>query len=681
MAENNLFAECIVSIIPSKEFSQQYIDEVLHLAELTSAEPTLIIHLQLKKTLADNGAGVLELSTDGKVRLEGVTHIISTTSDFPQYRAACEQMIPVIVPEWIKSSLLKNRQAQLRPFTPDPKLFFSGVIVCCADLPDNDKDAIVGGVLAMGGQESSNLTKLVTHIVALTVDNAKIQQALEKKLKCKFVLPHWLDHVDAKNNILLLIRDRFDDCLKLGRRIDEGPYLLPDPEILRKSAIDPVQYPSSASVQGAMSSRPEDLPQPPDVVDGSRHRLSVFKKKKVMLSADLGLSGRLRKIIEDLLEGGGGTITTTIFNADIYVCHYREGKDYIIASQTGKDVGNLSWLYYLIIHNEWTSPFRRLLHYPIPRQGIPGFKDFRISLSNYWGDARLYLENLVIAAGAEYTKNMKVDNTHLITARKSSEKCEAAVEWNINMVNHLWIEESYAKCEMQSLSNPRYTHFPPRTNLGEVIGQTQFDPTILEKLYFPEDSEDPEDPEDSSQARVAMQVKDQNAPVARKLESDPVALSNTPTAKKRGRKAQSRVISHTVTPSNNRLIGHGKENETPSSTSSRGAKDRALSKLHDLAPDVALYEKEKKRGGGVWGGKRAADRIERESSRKRFSSPTGDENNSSDEGSPEVKRPRTGLPPIRMRLLITGYKRWLGSVDVERAEKVSIWYSWHWERG
>jgi hypothetical protein len=138
---------------------------------------------------------VLEARVDGSVRIEELTHIISATSDFPLYRAACEQMIPVVVPEWIKTSLLKNKQAQLRPFTPDPKLFFSGIVVCCADLPDNDKDVIIGGVLAMGGQESSNLTKLVTHIVALTVDNAKVQQAQEKQFKCKVVLPHWYGHV------------------------------------------------------------------------------------------------------------------------------------------------------------------------------------------------------------------------------------------------------------------------------------------------------------------------------------------------------------------------------------------------------------------------------------------------------------------------------------------------------
>ena len=83
----------------------------------------------------------------------------------------------------------------------------------------------------------------------------------------------------------------------------------------------------------------------------------------------------------------------------------------------------------------------------------------RISISNYTGDSRVYLENLIRYSGAEFTKTMKQDNTHLITAHMQSEKCDAAQEWNINIVNHIWLEESYAKCVAQSLTNPRYTHF------------------------------------------------------------------------------------------------------------------------------------------------------------------------------------------------------------------------------
>jgi hypothetical protein len=482
------------------------------------------------------------------------------------------------------------------------------------------------------------------------------------------------------SKVVAVITDkpRFDDCLKLGKRIDVGPYLLPDPEIFRMNPEDAVPIPAIARIQGATSPRPEIMPTPTD--SPAPRRLNVFEDKKVMISDDLQIGSRLKKIIEDLIEGGGGSITTSVHKADIYVCHWREDRDYVFASRAGIDVGNLSWLYYLITHNEWTSPLRRLLHYPLPRKAIPGFEDFRITLSNYGGEARTYLENLVVAAGGEFTKSMKQDNTHLITARKSSEKCSAAEEWNIDMVNHLWIEESYARCEVQKLTDPRYTHFPPRTNLGEVIGQTQFDASILQALYFPRDpTPSPNDPKPLR--RRIMHEKDRNMASSRHSRADNVmdgqddeeeaASKNRKTPGPRP-KSRTSAVAQATTPANDRRISAGKENDTPSSTNSRSAKDRALSKLHGLAPDIALYEKEKKRKGHVWGGERAANKIDKEKLERSSSPGNDDENDCSDEEGRTPKRQRTTLPPVEIRLLITGYKGWLGNMNKEDAEKVRI---------
>lgn len=120
-----------------------------------------------------------------------MTYLISTTSDFPEYEAAVSLLKAVVKPDWVKSSLLKKRLANPRHYSPDPRLFFSGLVVCCADLPTGDKDAIIGGVLAMGGLHASSVSKMVTHIVALTTDPEKCQTAISKNLGCKIVLPHW----------------------------------------------------------------------------------------------------------------------------------------------------------------------------------------------------------------------------------------------------------------------------------------------------------------------------------------------------------------------------------------------------------------------------------------------------------------------------------------------------------
>jgi hypothetical protein len=376
-------------------------------------------------------------------------------------------MIPVVDAHWITSSIARGKLSPLRPFSPDPRMIFSKVAVACAGLPVLDKESISGAVTALGGQESKDVTRATTHICALSIDDPVVDAALKRGFKAKVVLPHW-----------------FDDCFKLGKRINDAPYLLPDPKVLRAiDANESITFPASEHLEGATSATPAYLPVPTDGEE--RPPLTVFERKEVMLSTDLGITPRLRKIITDLIHNGGGRVVEDVDACSMFICQFRDGPQYLRASHTGKEVGSLSWLYHLIINNAWTSPMRRLLHYPLPRNPLPGFADFKITVSNYGGESRTYLENLIKATGATYTKTMKADNTHLITARNNSEKCEAAADWNIVMVNHLWLEESYAKCEALPVSVNKYTHFPPRTNLGEIIGQTMLDEAKVEEAFFP----------------------------------------------------------------------------------------------------------------------------------------------------------------------------------------------------
>lgn len=453
---------------------------------------------------------------------------------------------------------------------------------------------------------------------------------------------------------------------------------------MRARQEDDVVVPSSQHLEGATSTIPS-LPLPHDESGHSaRSKLTVFADRKVLLSWDLPINNRLRAILNDLIRDGGGEIVDEAEDCDMFIGQYRDGPGYVRASQSGKDVGNLAWLYHLIVHNQWTSPFRRLLHYPIPRKGIPGFENMRITLSNYGGEARIYLENLITAAGATFTKTMKADNTHLITARKNGEKCDAALDWNIHTINHLWIEESYAKCEIQSLTIPKYTHWPSRTNLGEVIGQTFLDEQRLHELYYPGGDEDLDG--SSKRRRQLLDAAHENAllvgapvskpgrtpkPVNVMRESSPA--SNAPRATQKSRAYD--------TPTRGRHVRTGKENDTPSilSSGSRSAKAQALSKIQNMAPDIALYEKEKKRSAkdshAPWGGKRAADQIDKERAAK-ASSPAHYRAESDDDDDDDSRRPakkqKSAAAAVHLRLTLTGYKRWVGDKKKEDADRVSL---------
>jgi len=100
-------------------------------------------------------------------------------------------MVPVVTAAWLKNSVAKGKVAQVRPYSPDPRMIFSSVVLTCADIPNTDKETIIGATMALGGMESKDLTRATTHICALTIDHPKCQEAIKKKSKCKIVLPHW----------------------------------------------------------------------------------------------------------------------------------------------------------------------------------------------------------------------------------------------------------------------------------------------------------------------------------------------------------------------------------------------------------------------------------------------------------------------------------------------------------
>ncbi|KAL2828917.1 BRCT domain-containing protein [Aspergillus cavernicola] len=627
-----LFDQCKVCIVCSKDLSP----DTAH---------------QLASTLEENGGEpVVYESPADFPDLAEFSHIMSNTIDFPEFDAANEALIPVVKPQWMQASLSRRKLANPRQYSPDPRLFLNDVVVTCGDIPEGDKDAIIGGVLAKGGLYNSRVTQLCTHLVDLSLDSDKARVIQERRLSVKIVLPHW-----------------FDDCLKLGRRIDERPYTLPDPEILRAAPDAPIRSTESRDIIGASTPEPSTLPTP--ITSPVKSKLNVFHGKVVMLSPDLGIGSHLQKIIAELIKEGGGQMMSDVSKATTLVCRFREGFAYRMASRLNKDVGNLSWLYHIMTYNTWTSPYRRLLHYPVPRTPIPGFEKFKISLSNYIGEARSYLENLITATGAECTKTLRQENTHLVTAHDNSEKCAAARDWGLHVVNHLWLEESYAKWKLQPESDPRYTYFPRRTNLGEVVGQTRLDKSALESLFFASE-ETPTAPAPAA-SRKAMQKRDQNAATGKVLNSadaDESVVSDATNVTPKVRKSRKTMDSKNLqTPARARLAD-GKENDTPSSTSSRKSKDEATAKLHEIAPDIALYEKEKKRVGGViYGGRRKSDEDRVALNKKRTSMEVHTE--SEGEETADTKRQKKSKPAITMHLLITGYQRWVGNMKKEDADK------------
>jgi hypothetical protein len=413
-----------------------------------------------------------------------------------------------------------------------------------------------------------------------------------------------------------------------------------------------IHIPPSSNLEGATCAKPSYLPTEQN---SERAPLTVFRKKKIMLASDLAIRESLLKTLKEFISDSGGEIVSSVDECDTFICQYRSGDGYVKAGAAAKDVGNLSWLFYLITTNEWSNPLHRLLHYPLPKDGIPGFKGLRITVSNYGGEARTYLENLIVAAGAEFTKVMRENNTHLITARNTSEKCEAAGDWGIVMVNHLWLEESYAKCSIQPCSAPKYTHFPARTNLGEVIGQTFLEESTLRKIYYPVSQEDltPE----AKRRRLILEAAHENALAGDTAAGVAIGREDLKVWREKATRKARSMVTDSAQRKKEPLVAAGKENVMPP----RSAKKQASKTLELLADDIQQYERESKRksknGKGPWGGKRAADELD-EIAHQPSKKPKTAKDDAGD--SEIVVKGKTKVEkPYNMSILVTGYPRWI----------------------
>ena len=153
---------------------------------------TRSLHLQLATFIGEHGGKVsIHESSPTKENIIQSSHIVSPTINFPLYDFANKALIPVVQPSWVHASLAKRKIANPRQYSPDPRLFFKDVVVTCGDIPEGDKNAIIGGVIAKGGLYSPRITGVVTHLVDLTTESDKARMCHLRKLSTKIVLPHW----------------------------------------------------------------------------------------------------------------------------------------------------------------------------------------------------------------------------------------------------------------------------------------------------------------------------------------------------------------------------------------------------------------------------------------------------------------------------------------------------------
>ncbi|KAJ2783288.1 regulator of Ty1 Transposition [Coemansia javaensis] len=440
-----------------------------------------------------------------------VTHVVSPDVHFGEYAACVAAGVSVVTARWVERSAAAGWRYVERFFSAAAEDIFSGMVVVPTQMPASDKEGLLSAVMALGGQWRAKMRPDVTHLVLLRDEGPRFEYArAHPECGIAAILPHW-----------------FKDTLNLRCRVPQEPYTFPDPPLLRglterpaaadKQAADKQAAEKQAADKQAADKQAADkqaadgdnrgpLAVPRRATSGDSafelptpgtpflagYAVAVETRLLYSLSPDARarLAQRLREAGAEVLEpaqplpgapGSGGaaprelpeSLVADWERVDILLCQHREGYDYSKASRLGKLVGTLVWLYQAFLTEVVTPPTRRLLHYPPPTTGVPGMARLRITISNYVGDARKYLQCLVAAMGAEFTPTMGRSTTHLVTACPAGAKYERAMAWNVDVVNHFWLEHCFQQWKLLSVSHPTFTYFPQLPVLGSLVGDTE----------------------------------------------------------------------------------------------------------------------------------------------------------------------------------------------------------------
>ncbi|KAF9399340.1 hypothetical protein BGX21_006426 [Mortierella sp. AD011] len=292
-------------------------------------------------------------------------------------------------------------------------------------LPQYDRQLIRGAVEDYGGKFSPNITPEVTHMVALTASGAI------------YAFPN-------------------------------PPMMDPDFNVARPELAQgyaPLLYSNTVKAVASFLSSPNEFHTP--FLDGYN----------IILGDDLNILPERKDRIEERIREAGGVIVNKYSSdsVDIVICRFRIGSLYVQASRDGKIVASADWLLHVLQTGELPSPKASLLHYPIPHECIPEMTSLVMTISNYTGNVREYLKRMIVAMGATYkptlsNRNASEPTTHIICGNASGDKYEKGHEWNVKLVNHLWLEDCFQAWALQSETKPRYTLFPAHNQLSLIFG-------------------------------------------------------------------------------------------------------------------------------------------------------------------------------------------------------------------
>ncbi|CAL1541165.1 unnamed protein product [Lymnaea stagnalis] len=142
-----------------------------------------------------------------------------------------------------------------------------------------------------------------------------------------------------------------------------------------------------------------------------------------------------------VIEQYGGQVESSYCNRVTHVlCSNQKSEVFKMALKEGKRVVTAFWLNDCLMNKKMVPPWEAL-HLPLSfHSEKPGFNQM-ISVTNFDGEERLRLKQMINAIGAKYTGYMTHHNSALICKKPGGMKFEKAKEWRIAVVNVQWLSD------------------------------------------------------------------------------------------------------------------------------------------------------------------------------------------------------------------------------------------------
>ncbi|XP_059170628.1 PAX-interacting protein 1-like [Physella acuta] len=142
-----------------------------------------------------------------------------------------------------------------------------------------------------------------------------------------------------------------------------------------------------------------------------------------------------------VMEQYGGQVESSYCNRVTHVlCSNQKSDVFKMALKEGKRVVTAFWLNDCLLQKKMVPPWQAL-HLPLSfHSEKPGFNQM-ISVTNFDGEERVRLKQMINAIGAKYTGYMTHHNSALICKKPGGLKFEKAKEWRIAVVNVQWLSD------------------------------------------------------------------------------------------------------------------------------------------------------------------------------------------------------------------------------------------------